>query len=99
MATKGCLLSQIKRFDEVLIAIGIPAFQVIQEFSAFSDHGKQPASAMVVFLVLFQMLGELVDSLRQNGDLHLSRAGVFGVAGMLGYDFFLGFSFHEVGCL
>ena len=35
------------------------------------DHQQQPTAAVVVVLVLLQVLGEVVDAVRQQRDLHL----------------------------
>lgn len=44
--------------------------------AAVGNHLEKSAAGVVVFLMSFEMLGELVDARRENRDLHWSRSGV-----------------------
>lgn len=41
----------------------MPLSEIIQMRLTVSDHAEEPASRVVVFLVLLQMAGELIDPL------------------------------------
>lgn len=49
--------------------------------TAVSHHLKQAATAVEIFLILLQVLGELIDFARQKRYLHVSRTGVRLMAG------------------
>ena len=59
-----------------------------------TDHFEQAASGVMVFLVHFQMLGEVVDSAGQNSNLNLGGTGVTFVGGV-GFDNGLFFFFEK----
>src|SRR5207249_5046729 len=70
--------------DDLLVAFRAPTVQVGEQPSALSDHREQPPPAGVVTAGGPQMLGEVLDPLREERDLDLRRAGVFGVAAVRG---------------
>ena len=86
--------SEVEGFDQSLIRLRILGFEIIQEYSAFSDHGQKPTSAVIVFFMLFQVIGKLVDALGENGDLDLGGTSVLLMLGMLDDYFLLFFAFH-----
>ena len=51
-------------------ALGIFARQVRHQTLAAAHHGEQAAARVVVVLVHAQMLAQLVDAPREDGDLH-----------------------------
>ena len=71
------LLAQAEFLDRGLVAIGRRAFEVLEQFAAAGDEEEQPAAGRVVFDVRLEMLGELVDALSQQRNLHVGAAGVF----------------------
>src|SRR5690349_4091171 len=54
-----------------------------QEAAPAADELEQPAAGVVILRMCPQMLGQIVDALREERDLHLRRAGVFLVRPML----------------
>ena len=60
-----------------LIARQVRLMQIIQQATALPDHFQQATTGAVVLDVLLQMLGQVVDPLRQQRDLHIRRSGVF----------------------
>ena len=71
-ATGGSvLLAQAEAADERLVALRAVAGQVAQQAATFADHDAQPAPGRVVFLVLLEVLGQLLDLLGQQRDLDL----------------------------
>jgi hypothetical protein len=59
------LVSQLKFLCNRLIPINIGILQVIQQPAALTDHHEQPAARTMVLLILLQMFGQMIDSLRQ----------------------------------
>ena len=59
-----------------LIARQVGLMEVIQQTTALPDHFQQAASGAVVFDVLLQMLGQVINPLGQKGDLHVGGTRV-----------------------
>src|SRR5206468_6389128 len=57
-------------------AVDVGALEVAEQAPALADHHQQAAAGVVVLAVRPQVLGELVDPFREQGDLDLGRAGV-----------------------
>src|SRR5437764_12687360 len=72
----GALPAEAELLDEGAIALDVFALQVVQEPPAAADELQQAAARVVIVLVRPQMLGELVDPLRQHRDLDLRRPGI-----------------------
>ena len=49
----------------------ILALEVVEQTSALRDHLEQAAPRVVIFLVCLEMLGQLLDPLAEQRDLHL----------------------------
>jgi hypothetical protein len=56
--------------------LNIVAPEVIKELSSFANKLYQPIAGMEVPLVVLHVKSEFVDSLRQQRDLDLGRAGI-----------------------
>src|SRR5438876_11677956 len=69
-------LAQAELFDQRPIALEVGALQVVQKAPPAAHEHEQPAPRVVVFALLAQVLGEMVDALGQQRDLHLRGAGV-----------------------
>src|SRR5205085_11895698 len=85
------LAAQAELLDEGAVALEVVLLQVIQEATALPDELEQPPPRVMVVLVGAQMLGQVVDPLRQHRDLHLRRAGVGIAAAVLRDDLLLCF--------
>src|SRR5579872_1190821 len=70
------LSAQPQRSDQCAVAFGVLAVQIFQHAPALADHLEQAATRMMVVLVLHQMARQVLNAARQNGNLHLWRAGV-----------------------
>src|SRR5205823_13159331 len=70
------LAAKAELLDQGAIALEVVLLEIRQEAAAPADELQQPAAGIVVVLVRAQMLGQLVDALREHCDLHLRRAGV-----------------------
>jgi hypothetical protein len=70
------LLSQAKLFDDVLISFNIRSSEVVQEPSSLTHQFEKTPSRVVVFLVNFEVVGQIIDPIAQNSYLHFRRARV-----------------------
>src|SRR5437588_7661461 len=72
----GASLAQAELFDQRAVALQVGALHVGQKTPPAADEHQQPAARVVVLALLAQVLGEVVDALGQERDLHLRRARV-----------------------
>ena len=70
------LLPDSKLGDTRPVSLYVFFRQLIKQTPAAPDHLEQAKLAVLVFLVDFEMFGELFDALREDGDLYFRRAGV-----------------------
>src|SRR5690606_11715567 len=69
--------------DQRPVALEVGALEVAQHAAALADEHQQAAARVVVLAVLFEVAGELVDPLGEQGDLDLGGAGVALAAAVL----------------
>jgi len=50
--------------------------QIIQQTPALPNHHQQAAPGAVVLLILLQMLGQMIDALRQQRNLNIRRTSI-----------------------
>jgi hypothetical protein len=55
--------------DEAPVSLHILPTEVVEETTPLTDHHEEPAPTVMVVLVLAKMLGQMVDSLAEQGDL------------------------------
>lgn len=84
------LLLDIKVLEHFSVALLIVLLQVREEFASACDLREETSASGVVLLVLFQVLGDFVDLLREDTDLHLWGACVLLVRAELGDELLLG---------
>src|SRR5699024_8572237 len=89
--------AQSEALDQAAVAVDVNLLQVPEEATALADEEQQTTTAVVVVLVLLQVLGEVLDALRQQRDLDLGRTGVTLSGGVLGHDALLGGSVEGHG--
>ena len=65
------LATQAETADDLVVTLYVLALQVIQQTPALRDHLEQAAPRMVIFLVRLEMLGQLVNALAEQCNLHL----------------------------
>ena len=70
------LAPQAETFDQGLIPRRIVSREVVEQATSLAHQLHQPAPGMVILEVGLEVLGELSDALRQDGDLNLGRAGI-----------------------
>src|SRR5262249_28446164 len=61
-------------FDDDSIPLRSPGPEVFKEPTPLADKHQEPAARMMVLHVLLEMIGQAVDALGQERDLHLGRA-------------------------
>jgi len=71
------LVAQFQFLRDRLVAAEIRGLQIIQQAAALANHHQESAPRAVVLFVGLQMLGQMVDALRQQGNLHIGGTRVF----------------------
>lgn len=74
---RGCLAAQIEALEELQITLVGGQLQVVQQFAATGDQLEQATTGGVILRVAGEVLGEVIDTLRQKCDLHVGTSGVF----------------------
>ena len=69
-------MAQFQFLRDHLVTAQIRGLQIIEQAAALADHHEQPATRAVILFVALQMLGQMVDALRQQRDLHVRRTRV-----------------------
>ena len=70
------LLAQLELFGDRLVAVKVGILQVVQQTASLTNHHQQPTARPMIFDILLQMLGQVIDPLRQQRNLHVGRAGI-----------------------
>ena len=70
------LLTDAKLGDDSTITLDVILGHIVQQTTALTDHLEQAHTGVVVLLVHLQVLGELIDPLGEDSDLHLGGAGI-----------------------
>src|SRR3954454_8475503 len=81
--------TQAEALDQRPVPVDVGLAQVVEQAPAAADQLEQPAPAVVVVLVELQVLGQVLDALRQHRDLHLGRPRVAFDRGVLRHDLLL----------
>jgi hypothetical protein len=85
------LAPQPKRFDNRAVALDIIALDVVEQSATFADQHQQSPTGMVIFLVHFQVLGQIGNPVREQTDLDFWRTRVGVVLFVFFNEFFFGF--------
>lgn len=85
------LLTDVELFDDSTIALDVFAFEIIEHATTLTYQCRQSALGTEVLAVVFEVLGEVVDTESEECDLALSATGVLGVFAVLSEElsFFL----------
>jgi hypothetical protein len=70
------LMAETQLFDERAVRRQIASLQIGQQPTTGSDHLEQSAAPVVILGVGPEVLGERIDSLREQSHLNLGRAGI-----------------------
>src|SRR5215218_9000160 len=91
------LAAQTETLDELAVAVDVHVGEVAEQTTTLTDEEQQATTRVVVVLVLLQVLGEVLDSLREERDLDLGGSSVTGVRRVLFDDRLLdiGFKCHR----
>src|SRR4051812_26399555 len=73
---RGLLAPQTEFGDDRPVALDVVLADVVEQASAPTDEHQESPPAVMVLLVDLQVLGEVVDAIGQQCDLHLRRARV-----------------------
>jgi hypothetical protein len=71
------LVAQFQFLRDRLVTAQVRGLQVIQQAAALANHHQQPAARAVILFVGLKMLGQMVDPLRQQRNLHIGGTRVF----------------------
>ena len=64
-------MPQLQLFGDCLITREIGLVEIIQQTASLRDHFQQATAGAVVLDALLKVLSQVVDPLRQQGDLHI----------------------------
>ena len=67
------LTTQTKSVNDFVVTLDVCLLQVVEQTPALRDHLQQSAPRMIILLMSFEMLGEFVDALTEQRDLHRRR--------------------------
>jgi hypothetical protein len=70
------LSAQAELIDYLVILLDIAPLEVIKQLAPPRDHLEQADARIIVLFMDLEMLGQLVDPLREQRYLHLRRTGV-----------------------
>ena len=76
IALSELLLTDAQLGDDRTVAVDVLLSQIVQHAATLTDHHQQTTTGVVVMLVHTQVLGQLVDTGSQDGNLDLGGAGV-----------------------
>src|SRR5262249_45543284 len=77
------LFAETEFLNNGLIAVGIVCLEVVQQATPLADQHEKTAARTVVFLVRFEVLRQLPNTLAQQRDLDFRTARVGGVRAVL----------------
>src|SRR6476620_5981002 len=79
------LLADAQTPDQLGIAVGILALQVVEEAATLADEFQEPAAGVMILRVRLEVLCQIVDALAQESDLNFRGTRVLDV-GLVGTD-------------
>ena len=88
------LLSQTELCNDSTVALDIYLLEITEKVLSVTDHLLKAAAAVCVVVVLFEVFGEVLDSVGQKCDLNFGRTRVALVSLVLVDDLKFGFCVH-----
>jgi hypothetical protein len=76
LCADGVLSAQPQIVDDGPISLDVVIFYIVEQPTPASDQHQQPATRMVVLGVNLQMLGEILDAVREQSDLNFRASRV-----------------------
>jgi len=67
---ESILFADSEPLDNASIAASVFLLQVIQQTAPLADHFQEAATRMMIFAVGLEVLGEVANTLTQNGNLY-----------------------------
>lgn len=86
--TFAALFPQAESSYDLLITLDVLPAHIFEQGGPCSDHLQQATSGCVVFAMSLEMLGEVVNPLGQQGNLHFRGAGITLMRFKIGNDTF-----------
>src|SRR6185437_1036587 len=74
-AARG-LLAQSQLVDQIAVAIGVLALQIIEQAAALAHHQQEAAARVVILGVGLEMFGQVGDPVSEQRHLNFRRTGV-----------------------
>lgn len=93
-ASRTLLLAQSQFGDNGAVPLNIGFHQIVEQVTTMADHFQKAASGMMILLMDLQVLGEVSNSLGENGDLYLGRTSVLLVQSVC-FDYSCFFFFQQ----
>jgi len=81
------LLTQAQFLDQRVVPLNINLFQIGEQVATLVDHHQKAAARMVVFVVAFEVIGEVADTLCKDRDLNFWAARIAFGLGIVFDDF------------
>jgi hypothetical protein len=89
------LFLETEFLHECQMALRMLLLEILHMSLAVCHHGQKASARVIVLRILLQMRGQLLNTLRKYGNLHLSRASILVVdLGLLDDLCFLGLRNH-----
>jgi hypothetical protein len=82
LAARKLSTTNAKSVDQALVARVVGTPQIIENLTPLRHQLQQPAPRMIVFDMRFEVLRQIVDTLRQECNLHFGRTGIVGFDGI-----------------
>lgn len=79
------LSAEFQPFKQLFVFLEVVLFDVIEKFTTPTCHGDKPTTTVKVLAVSPQVLGEVRDALRKQGDLDFRGTRIFFVVLEVGY--------------
>ena len=70
------LSTETELLDNASVPFDVDLFEIVEGLTSLTYQAKECTLGVVVLLVLFQMLGEVCDTVGKQSNLTLCRAGV-----------------------
>jgi len=68
---RSILVAESQSLHDASISLNVLALQILQQTASLPDQFQQTSPRMVILGVDFEVLGEIVDALTEQGDLDL----------------------------
>jgi hypothetical protein len=81
-AARKSSTTNAKSLDQPLVTAVVGAPEIIQNLAPLRHELQQSAPRVIVFDMRFEVFRQIIDPLRQEGNLHLGRTGIAGFDGI-----------------